>query len=524
VASRALAGERRPRSAGSAGAAAGPRLLATTPVGPAGGQNGRVTPLLPRTTAAAVGLDPAAVRLLIDRLSTIDSVHTLVLVRDGHVVAEAAWAPHTLDRPHLMYSVSKSVTAMAVGLAIEEGRFGLDDRVVDLLPADAPADPSPNLAAMTVRHLLTMTSGHAADTLRALRWTGRNWARQLLALPVEHEPGTAPVYNTGATYLVGAIVQRLTGQRLLDYLRPRLFEPLGITTATWEQDPDGLDVAGYGLAMTTEELAAFGQLCLQRGHWRGRQLVPAEWIDAATSRQVPSPVIGGVDPNEPRPDAQQGYGFQFWRCRHGAYRADGAFGQFAIVWPEHRMVIAINGGTNDMQGVMDAVWASLLPALSDRTAPTDDLDETIDTSGCRLPPPAGAPASPREASILGVTHALENPAGWITHLTLFRDEHGRLGLRARIGGRDRTITYGYGEWVPGVLALRGRPADVASAAAWADESRLVARTVRLGTPFATTLTLRVVDGGLEVALDQNVSFDDPHLGHALARPVAPDAR
>jgi Beta-lactamase class C and other penicillin binding proteins len=486
-----------------------------------------VTPLLARTTPAAVGLDPAAVRLLIDRLNAIDAVHSLVVVRDGHVVAEVAWAPHTLDRPHMMFSVSKSVTALAVGLAIDEGRFGLEDRVVDLLPDDAPADPSPNLASMTVRHLLTMTSGHAADTIRAVRGAGRGWARRLLALPVEHEPGTAPVYNTGATYLVGAIVQRLTGQRLLDYLRPRVFEPLGITTATWEQDPDGRDVAGYGLAMTTEELAAFGQLCLQRGHWRGRQLVPAEWIDAATSRQVPSPAVGGVDPTQPRPDAEQGYGFQFWRCRHGAYRADGAFGQFAIVWPEHRMVIAINSGTNDMQGVMDAVWDSLLPALSDgtaarpdRTAPaTGAPGETIDASGYRLPPPAGAPASPREASIIGVTHALDAPVGRITHLTLFRDEHGRLSLHLRAAGQDRTIRYGYDEWLPGVLALGGRPADVASAAAWADESRLVARTITLGTPFATTLSLRVVDGGLEVALDQNVSFDDTHLGHATARPV-----
>jgi CubicO group peptidase (beta-lactamase class C family) len=484
-----------------------------------------VTPILPRTAPAAVGLDPAAVRLLIDRLSKIDSVHTLVVVRDGHVVAEAAWAPHTLDRPHMMFSVSKSVTCLAVGLAIEEGRLGLDERVVDLLPDDAPADPSPNLAAMTVRHLLTMTSGHAADTIGAVRGAGRGWARQLLALPVEHEPGTAPVYNTGATYLVGAIVQRLTGQRLLDYLRPRLFEPLGITTATWEQDPDGLDAAGYGLAMTTEELAAFGQLCLQRGHWRGHQLVPATWIDAATAVQVArSPVVGSADPTQPRPDAEQGYGFQFWRCRYGAYRADGAFGQFAIVWPEHRMVIAINGGTNDMQGVLDAVWASLLPALSDRTAPpAGDPAETIDTSGCRLPPPAGAPASPREASILGVTHALDTPAGVITHVTLARDEHDRLCLRTRAGGRDQTIPFGYGEWVPGVLWLGGRPVDVAGAAAWTDESRLVAQTVTLGTPFATTLSLRVVDGGLEVALDQNVSFDDPHLGHAMARPVAPEA-
>ena len=478
-----------------------------------------MTPIFPRATPAAQGLDPAAVRLLIDQLSTIDAVHTLMVVRGGHVVAEAAWAPHTLDRPHMLFSVSKSVTAMAVGLAIEEGLFTLDDRVVDLLPDDAPANPSPNLASMTVRHLLTMTSGHAGDTLRALRFGRGGWARQLLAQPVEYEPGTRPVYDTGATYLVGAIVQRLTGQRLLDYLRPRLFEPLGITTATWEQDPDGLDVAGYGLTLTTEELAAFGQLCLQRGRWGERQLVPAAWIDAATGVQTAeSPRVAEDDPS---PDWAQGYGFQFWRCRHGAYRADGAFGQFAIVWPEHDLVIAITSGTADMQGVLDAVWTSLVPALADRTAPAaGDPDQPIDTSGCRVPPPMGAPASPHEATILGVTHALDTPVNGITHVTLVRDEHGRLALRTRAGGRERTIGFGYDEWVPGVLTRGGRTVDVASAAAWVDESRLVARTVSLGTPFMTTLALEVVDGCLAVALDRNVAFGPTHLGHATARPVA----
>jgi hypothetical protein len=228
-----------------------------------------------------------------------------------------------------------------------------------------------------------------------------------------------------------------------------------------------------------------------------------------------------VAEDDPSPDWAQGYGFQFWRCRHGAYRADGAFGQFAIVWPEHDLVIAITSGTADMQGVLDAVWTSLVPALADRTAPAaGDPDQPIDTSGCRVPPPMGAPASPHEATILGVTHALDTPVNGITHVTLVRDEHGRLALRTRAGGRERTIGFGYDEWVPGVLTRGGRTVDVASAAAWVDESRLVARTVSLGTPFMTTLALEVVDGCLAVALDRNVAFGPTHLGHATARPVA----
>jgi CubicO group peptidase (beta-lactamase class C family) len=467
-----------------------------------------VTHIFPRTSPAAEGLEPAAVRRLVALFDELEDIHSFVLMRHGHVVAEGSWAPHTADRPHLMFSVSKSFTATAVGLAIDAGLFSLDDLVVDLLAPDAPAEPSANLAAMRVRHLLTMTTGHAMSTIEVIDSAGGDWVRKILALPVEYEPGTHFVYNTGATYLAAAIVQRLTGQRLLDYLRPRVFEPLGITTATWEQDPDGLDVGGFGLAITVEELAAFGQLYLQRGQWEGRQLVPAEWVDAATAKQVPTGPDGWSD-------WVQGYGFQFWQCRHGAYRADGAFGQYAIVWPEHDIVVAITSGIANLQSVLDAVWAAEL------TSPTTTAGD-VDTSDLRMRTPTGAARSPREASLLDVTHTLDDNPARIGSVTLTRDESG-LVLRVGFPEVERALPLGYGVWAPGTSEHEGQPTEVASAAAWSDESTLDIRVVYLGTPFVMIVAIHVVDDGLEVKLGANVSFDPGHGIHTFAarRVLAP---
>jgi len=285
---------------------------------------------LPRSTPEAEGIASSAILDFIRAASTqLDSLHSIMVVRHGAVVAEGWWSPYAPEYPHMMFSVSKSFTSTAVGLAISEGLLSLDDRVVELLPHDLPTEIDARLSALTVRHLLTMTTGHAADTVSLADDShGENWARAILAQPLDFTPGTHYVYNSGATHLLSAIVQRATGERLLDYLGPRLFEPLGITDATWESSPQGIDAGGWGLNITTEQLATFGQLLLQRGQWQGGQLVPAEWIDEATSLRV------DTSATDHDLDGRQGYGYQFWRNRLAGYRADGAFGQFCLVLPE----------------------------------------------------------------------------------------------------------------------------------------------------------------------------------------------
>jgi CubicO group peptidase (beta-lactamase class C family) len=271
------------------------------------------------------------------------------------VVAEAWWDPESADKQHVLWSLSKSFTSTAVGFAVSEGKLSIDDPVLQYFPEDAPAEPSANLKAMRVRDLLTMSAGHQDE----VNWRAApHWAKAFLAHPVPHKPGTHFRYNTPATYMLSAIVQKVTGQTVLQYLTPRLFEPLGIESPRWDNSPQGISIGGYGLFIRTEDIAKFGQLYLQKGQWNGRQILPAEWVDLATSRQV-------SNGSNPHSDWDQGYGFQFWRCRHDAYRGDGKDGQFCIVLPEQDAVIAITANTGNMQAELNVVWDHLLSAFSE---------------------------------------------------------------------------------------------------------------------------------------------------------------
>ena len=310
---------------------------------------------MPRSAPEAQGVSSAGILSFIEAADrSIESMNSFMLVRHGHVVAEGWWAPYRAEAPHSLYSLSKSFTSTAVGLAIAEGKLSLDDEVLKFFPDDAPAEPSNNLKAMRVSDLLRMSTGQQSEPART---SNEPWTKTFLAQPVPFKPGTHFLYNTSATYMLSAIVQKATGTTVLDYLRPRLFEPLGIEHPTWETSPQGISAGGYGLSIRTEDIARFGQLYLQKGNWQGKQLVPESWVEAATSRQT-------SNGSNPQSDWDQGYGYQFWRCRHGAYRGDGAFGQYCVVMPEQDAVVAITSGVKDMQAVLNLVWDKLLPAMS----------------------------------------------------------------------------------------------------------------------------------------------------------------
>ncbi len=315
---------------------------------------------LPRNTPESQGVASSGVRAFIETANEkVTSMHSFMLVRHGHVIAEAWWSPESAEKPHVLWSLSKSFTSTAVGLAVEEGKINIDDPVLKYFPDEAPAEVSENLKSMRVRDLLTMSTGHQDEAnLRA----ATNWTRAFLAQPVPHKPGTHFKYNTPATYMQSAIVQKVTGQTVRDYLIPRLFEPLGIADPTWDASPEGVSLGGYGLYLCTEDIAKFGQLYLQHGQWQGKQLIPRQWIEQATSKQVSN----GSDPAS---DWAQGYGFQFWRCRHNAFRGDGKDGQFCIVMPELDAVVAITANTGNMQAELNVVWDTLLPAFTDQPLP-----------------------------------------------------------------------------------------------------------------------------------------------------------
>ena len=286
---------------------------------------------LPRATPESQGVDSQALLTFVERADAeIDAMNSFVLVRHGAVVAEGWWDPYRPEDVHQLYSLSKSFTSTAAGLAIAEGKLAIHDRVVDHFPDRLPDEPSDKLRAMRVRDLLRMTTGHTAEALAAWRWDDDPSVGCFLSLDVALKPGTHFTYNTPATYVTAAIVEQAVGEGLHDYLRPRLLEPLGIDGGWWATTPEGVAYGGSGFNLRTEDLAKFGLLMLRRGEWHGRQVVPAEWVDAATSRQTST----GSDP---RGDWDQGYGYQFWQSTHG-FRGDGAFGQYCLVLPEHDTV------------------------------------------------------------------------------------------------------------------------------------------------------------------------------------------
>ena len=321
---------------------------------------------LPRAKATTE-LDKAFGEYLAAVEAAGQDLHSIMIVKDGKVVKEHWMSEGAPDKLHILNSVSKTFTSTAVGLAIAEGRLSLSDKVVDLFPDKLPAEVSDNLKKVEVRHLLTMSGGHDTEPSRRTMPEGADWVEAFLAHPFEHEPGTYFWYNSMGTYMLSAIVQKVTGEKVIDYLTPRLFEPLAIEGATWQESPQGINAGGWGLYLKTEDLAKMGQLILRRGEWNGKQIVPAEWIDQMTTAHIDSRPAG-MRPEQITFKAEdsdwlQGYGYQMWRCRHGAVRADGANGQYIIVMPEQNVVIAMTANIGDMQGEINLVWEHLLAAL-----------------------------------------------------------------------------------------------------------------------------------------------------------------
>ncbi len=339
-------------------------LLSIIFVGLAASVRAAGTPL-PRSTPEAQGISSHAISDFIEAADKIDTLHSFMVVRHGRVIAEGWWKPEAADKPHVLWSLSKSFNATAVGLAIADGKLSLDDPVLKFFPADAPAEISDNLKAMTVRDLLTMSCGHDSEPKAA---GGGPSVKQFLAFPVVHKPGTHFQYNSMGSYVLSAIVTKTTGQTTLEFLKPRLFEPLGIENPEWASSPEGNSLGGSGLKLCTEDIAKFGQLYLQKGKWNGKQLVPEKWVEQATSKQVPndqeSHVKIGID-------WQQGYCFQFWRCTHNAFRGDGAGGQLCVVIPNKDTVVAITADTGNFQGEMNAIWEKLYPAFQAEALPED---------------------------------------------------------------------------------------------------------------------------------------------------------
>ena len=464
---------------------------------------------LPRSSPEEQGVSSSAILAFVEAADEkIDSMNSFMLVRHGHVITEGWWSPYDAKSRHMLFSLSKSFTSTAVGLLIHEGKLALDDEVLKFFLEEAPAEPSANLKAMRIRDLLCMSAGHQTEV--SLSDTKETWTRAFLDHPVMHKPGTHFLYNTPATYMLSAIVQKVTGMTLLDYLRPRLFEPIGIAGPTWATSPQGISLGGYGLSVRTEDIARFGQLYLRKGVWMGKQLVPSSWVELATARQTSTG-------SNPKSDWEQGYGYQFWRCRHDLYRGDGAFGQFCIVMPAQDAVIAITSGGRDMQAVMDLVWEKLLPAFKAGALPADSpARERLKTklSGLRVRPVLGQAISPLAASISGKRYLFPENSRKIEAMQL-EFKAGGATLLVRGTGRASQIECQPGTWQKGKAAfvngvggsmIEGPEQPIAASGAWTADDTFTLKLCLYETPFYTTLKFRVKGEELVLDSEHNVAF------------------
>ncbi|MFE2534575.1 serine hydrolase domain-containing protein [Streptomyces sp. NPDC059371] len=352
---------------------------------------------LPQSPPAEQGVDASGITAFLDAVEADPGIepHSLMILRHGHLVASGWWAPYTPERLQLLYSLSKSFTSTAAGFAVAEGLLDLDRPVISYFPEFEADITDPRSRAMLVRHVAAMASGHLSETWADAMRTDRTEAvRGFLLIPPDRDPGTVFAYNQSATYTLASILQRVTGVSLTDYLRPRLFDPLGIGETDWTRNRAGREIGFSGLHAATDAIARLGQLYLDDGVWEGRRLLPASWIAEATRAHVAN---ADGTPEGARSDWQQGYGFQFWRGRHG-YRGDGAFGQFCVVLPEHDAVIATTAATDRMQELLDLMWRHLLPAFE--TAPPRDASERDEALSRRLArlalPPVEAAPEPTE--------------------------------------------------------------------------------------------------------------------------------
>jgi CubicO group peptidase (beta-lactamase class C family) len=461
--------------------------------------------------------------------------HSIMIVRHGFNIFIDGWHPYSPGMRHKLYSLSKSFTSTAIGMAVAEGKLTVEDSVLSFFPDEKPKEVSANLAAMKIKHLLTMTSGHAKDTIPALRGSpsAASWAQLFLDLPVEFEPGTHFVYNTGATYMLSAILQKITGHTLYSYLRPRLFIPLGIQDADWETDPQGITTGGYGLRITTEDIAKFGQLYLQKGKWNGKQLLTEQWVADATRAQVKSTPANFTGGPLPDGDWTQGYGYQFWRNQPMGFRADGAFGQFCLVLPEKDAVVAITSESFNLQASLKLIWDNLLPALKDSPIVYDKQTlkslRNLTRSQSLILPNVQQPSSPLTAKISGREITLKPNALKVYSLSLeFAETPFQKKSKTKtqqctlhvhyedgttyyaIAGVNEWITTGGSEIPP--FAIKGRtdvPSVVSGSVTWADDKTLVLTRRMTETPHGDELEFNFDGDNVTIKFMNSISANNP---------------
>ena len=470
---------------------------------------------LERGTPGSVGASGRGIGMFLDSVARHGlELHGFMAWKAGVVVAEACWSPYRAELPHMQHSLTKSFTAAGVGLAVAENRLRLDDPVVSFFPDEVPAQPGTHLASMTVRDLLTMRTGHrtgiSGSAWRPLR---TSWVRAFFAEPVPERPGTRFVYSSASSYMLSAIVQKVTGQAMHDYLSQRLLRPLGCAPMAWDLCPNGINPGGNGLSCLTSDLVRFAALHLRRGLWAGQQLLPAAWVDAATSAVVPVALLDDPAPLRlPGAAGSPGYGFHWWTGPDGAYYAAGLFGQYAVVLPEADAVVAITAAVPQRDGrLLDLVWRDLRPALGTPGPGTVLRDRA-------LPLPPCAPVPAQAAAVSGTVFDLApNEDG--ARSVSFTFAEGTCTFRLEDASGTHTIRAGLDQLVEETTTMTGAELHhhyqpdtmrVAACGRWTGADTFAMTWVFNETAFRDTVVTRFEGDAVSLERSTNINTGPLH--------------
>lgn len=409
-----------------------PTLTTTSPAGP-----------WPASTPESQGMDSEQ---LLNMINSIESqalnIHSILILRNGHVVLELYFPPFGPQDKHMLFSVTKSVTSALIGIAIQEGKIkSIDQKVLDFFPDRQMANLDDRKKAITIRNLLSMTSGlSAADDFM---WTSADWVQFTLDQPMDATPGTSFEYNSGNTMLLSAILQKVTGETALAYAKEHLFGSLGVNDFYWAADPTGTTEGPLGLMLTTREMASFGFLYLQGGKWNGQQVVPTEWVHASGQSQVPS---DWVCPNGGCPE--NGYANLWWQTKDGSI-AEGYGGEDIYVVPSKDLVVVYTSGVpyDQQNAVIELTDQYVLPAIkSDQALPASLSTKQLSDRLAEITQPKAQP-TPIIPAIVTTIHQLN-----INGKTLLLDDN-------QVGWEQVSLTFkGNQAWM--TCKIKGNPQEI----------------------------------------------------------------
>jgi CubicO group peptidase (beta-lactamase class C family) len=461
---------------------------------------------LQRSTPEEQGVPSATIAGFFEKIREKGyDVHGLMMLRHGKVIAEHWWAPYAPQYQHAMYSATKTFTGTAVGFAVSEGLLNIEDKVISFFPDMLPDTISPQLAALSVKHLLTMSVGHASTSYAG---SGNNQVRSFLAKGFAHEPGTTFAYNITASHMLSHIITKVSGVSIYEYLKPRLLDPLGIEDVVWEMDNDGYNMGNGGSHMKTSDLAKMGLFLINKGKWNGQQLLDPAWIEAATTPHVFQHPERTPEENEnAADDGSQGYGYQIWMGRNHSYRAIGGQNQLIMVIPEYDFILVCHSSIGDEAGFNKLIY-DMLPSMSEKKLKADksfDLKTAI--AGYEMKRPFKSPTASRVTTSTRRYQMEENALGLRSILFRF-DATGNCYLTFTTASAVHNIPFGLDNWLYGMTdrtlsvartvypnTMGVTPVRTAGICTWSSPDQLSAYYLSMFNPGSNETFLFTFGGG-----------------------------